>query len=147
IFLLRSPFPGLSTCARSRPLVPPMPIEHGSLRLVEPLPALPTVFVPLFCLSRFHLPTSLGSTGITPLLRYYRGSVTFRRGSSGLLADHERRSFAVAFSYGQPVLLSDGDFHPAVGAHFQAHWDGRPRPSFGRCRLSQKQRARTPVLQ
>jgi hypothetical protein len=25
-----------------------------------------------------HLPASLGSTGITPLLRYYRGSVTFR---------------------------------------------------------------------
>ena len=25
-----------------------------------------------------HLPASLGSTGITPLLGYYRGSVTFR---------------------------------------------------------------------
>src|SRR6516225_4950466 len=28
---------------------------------------------------------------------------------------------AVAFSYGQPVLLPDGDSHPALGAHFQAH--------------------------
>jgi hypothetical protein len=31
-----------------------------------------------------HLPTSLGSTGITPLLRYYGGSVTFRARLFGL---------------------------------------------------------------
>jgi hypothetical protein len=31
-----------------------------------------------------HLPTSLGSTGITPLLRYYGGSVTFRARFFGL---------------------------------------------------------------
>ncbi len=70
-----------------------MPNGHRSLRLVEPLPALPTVFVPLFCLSRFHLPASLGSTGITPLLRYYEGSVTFRARFFGPSTDHERRSF------------------------------------------------------
>ncbi len=28
---------------------------------------------------------------------------------------------AVTFDYGQPVLLSDGDFHPTVGAPSQAH--------------------------
>jgi hypothetical protein len=28
---------------------------------------------------------------------------------------------AVTFNYGQPVPLSDRDFHPAVGAHSQAH--------------------------
>jgi len=61
-----------------------MPSGHGSLRLVEPLPALPTVFVPWGCLSRFHLPASLGSTGITPLLRYYGGSVTFQARFLGL---------------------------------------------------------------
>jgi hypothetical protein len=31
-----------------------------------------------------HLPASLGSTGITPLPRYYRGSVTFRARFFGL---------------------------------------------------------------
>ena len=40
---------------------------------------------------------------------------------------------AVAFCYGQPVLLSDGDFHPAVGAHLSgAHRgrdEGKLRPS------------------
>ena len=40
-----------------------------------------------------HLPASLGSTGITPLLRYYGGSVTFRARFFGPSADHERRSF------------------------------------------------------
>jgi hypothetical protein len=73
--------------------LPPIPNGHGSLRLVEPLPALPTVFVPVFCLSRFHLPASLGSTGITPLLGYYGGSVTFRARFFGPSTDHERRSF------------------------------------------------------
>src|ERR1700730_15263716 len=66
ICLLRSPFPGSPTCARSRPLVPPMPTGLGFLPLVEPFPALPRVVVPSFCLSRLHLPASLGSTGITP---------------------------------------------------------------------------------
>ena len=41
--------------ARSRLLVPPMPIGLGCLPLVEPFPALTRVVVPLFCLSRFHL--------------------------------------------------------------------------------------------
>jgi hypothetical protein len=54
------------------------PIELGFLPLVEPFPALPRVVVPPFGFSRFHLPTSLGSTVITPLPRYYEGSVTFR---------------------------------------------------------------------
>src|SRR5260370_24863757 len=70
-----------------------MPIGHGSLHLVEPFRALPTGFVPVFCLSRFHLPASLCSTGITPLLRSYEGSVTFRVRFFGPSAGHERRSF------------------------------------------------------
>jgi len=69
-----------------------MPSGHGFLRLVEPLSALPTVFVPLVCLSRFHLPASLYSAGITPLLRYYGGSVTSRAQFFGPF-DHERCSF------------------------------------------------------
>jgi hypothetical protein len=32
----------------------------------------------------FHLPASLGSTGVTPLRRYYGGSVTFRARFFGL---------------------------------------------------------------
>jgi hypothetical protein len=36
---------------------------------------------------------------------------------------------AVAFSFGQPVFLSDEDFHPAVGAHFQAHGGTASVPS------------------
>jgi hypothetical protein len=40
-----------------------------------------------------HLPTSLGSTGINPLLGYYGGSVTFRARFFGPSTDHERRSF------------------------------------------------------
>ena len=78
ISLLQSPFPGLPTYVLSRPLVPPMPTGLGFLPLVEPFPALSRVVVPSFCLSRLHLPASLGSAGITPLPRYYRGSVTFR---------------------------------------------------------------------
>ena len=70
-----------------------MPIGHGSLPLVEPSRALPTVFVPVFCLSRFHLPASLCSTGITPLLRSYEGSVTFRGTVLRTALGHERRSF------------------------------------------------------
>jgi len=70
-----------------------MPIGHGSLRLVEPSRALSAVFVPVFCLSRFPLPASLDSTGITPLLRYYEGSVTFRARFFGPSAVNERRSF------------------------------------------------------
>ena len=93
IYLLQSPFPGLPTCVRSRLLVPPMPTGLGCLPLVEPFPALPRVVVPLFCLSRFHLPASLGSTGITPLPRYYGGSVTSRVQFFGPSTDHERCSF------------------------------------------------------
>src|ERR1700726_237650 len=78
---------------RSRPLVPPMPIGLGSLPLVEPFPALTRVVVPSFCLSRFHLPASLDSTGVTPLLRYYGGSVTSRAQFFGPSNDHERCSF------------------------------------------------------
>jgi hypothetical protein len=55
-------------------------IGLGFLLVVEPLPALSRVVVPSLCLSPFHLPASLGSTGITPLLRYYEGSVTSRIG-------------------------------------------------------------------
>ena len=90
IYLLRSPFPGLPTCVRSRPLVPPMPTGLGCLPLVGPFPALTRVVVPSFYLSRFHLPASLDSTGITPLLRYYGGSVTSRAQFFGPSIDHER---------------------------------------------------------
>src|SRR5580704_9336788 len=44
---------------------------------------------------------------------------------------------AVAFSFGQPVFLSDEDFHPAVGAHFQAHGGTASVPSdFSQCQWS-----------
>ena len=42
---------------------------------------------------RLHLPTSLCSTGITPLLRSYEGSVTFRGTVLRTALGHERRSF------------------------------------------------------
>src|SRR6266446_1003417 len=93
ISLLQSPFPGLPTCVQSRPPVPPRPIGLGFLPLVEPFPALPRVVVPSLYLSRFHLPASLGSTGITPLLCYYEGSVTSRAQFFGPSTDHERCSF------------------------------------------------------
>src|SRR5271165_2025068 len=40
-----------------------------------------------------HLPAFLCSTGITPFLRSYEGSVTFRARLFGPSAGHERRSF------------------------------------------------------
>jgi hypothetical protein len=40
-----------------------------------------------------HLPASLCSTGNTPFLRSYEGSVTFRARFFGPAAGHERRSF------------------------------------------------------
>jgi len=67
-----------------------MPTGLGCLPLVEPFPALTRVVVPSFYLSRSHLPASLGSTGITPLLRYYGGSVTSRAQFFGPSIDHER---------------------------------------------------------
>jgi hypothetical protein len=67
-----------------------MPTGLGCLPLVEPFPALSRVVVPSFCLSRFHLPASLGSTSITSLLRYYGGSVTSRAQFFGFSTDHER---------------------------------------------------------
>src|SRR5271154_7612146 len=67
-----------------------MPTGLGCLPLVEPFPALTRVVVPPFCLSRFHLPASLDSTGITPLLRYYGGSVTSRAQFFGPSIDLER---------------------------------------------------------
>ena len=68
-----------------------MPTGLGCLPLVEPFPALTRVVVPSFCLSRFHLPASLDATGITPLLRYYGGSVTSRAQFFGpSTTDHER---------------------------------------------------------
>src|SRR6516225_5153648 len=93
IYLLQSPFPGLPTCVPSRPPVPPTPSGLGFLPLVEPFPALPRVVVPSLCPSRFHLPASLGSTGITPLPGYYGGSVTSRVQFFGPFPDHERCSF------------------------------------------------------
>jgi hypothetical protein len=47
---------------------------------------------------RLHLPASLGSTGITPLLRYYGGSVTSRAQFFGPSTDHERCSFPGSLS-------------------------------------------------
>jgi hypothetical protein len=71
----------------------PRPSGLGFLPLVEPFPALPRVVVPSLYLSRFHLPASLGSTGITPLPCYYGGSVTSRAQFFGPSSDHERCSF------------------------------------------------------
>src|SRR5208283_1100107 len=49
--------------------------------------------VPVFCPSRSHIPAFLCSTGITPFLRSYEGSVTFRVRFFGPSAGHECRSF------------------------------------------------------
>ncbi len=59
---------------------------------------------------------------------------------------------AVTFDYGQPVLLSDGDFHPTVGAPSQAHecvrlvarFGTRGSPAGRRVRDSEGGRAATP---
>jgi hypothetical protein len=45
-----------------------------------------------------------------------------------VLAIHGRHALAVLWAHAGSVL-SDGDFHPAVGAHSQAHWDGHQCPS------------------
>ena len=64
-----------SACVRSIPNVPPTTSGRGCLRLVEAgtAPSLPPLgFGPHGSwTSRFHLPTSLGSTGVTPLHCYY----------------------------------------------------------------------------
>jgi|SRR5260221_10195988 hypothetical protein len=91
VFFL-SPLPGLPTRVRSEPSVDPSPYGLGSFPLVESLPTLSRVLVPWAFPSRFHLPASLGSTGITPLLCYYEGSVTSRAQFFGSF-DHERCSF------------------------------------------------------
>ncbi len=85
-----------------------MPSGHVFLRLVEPFRALPTMFVPVFCLSRFHLPASLGSTGIYGLVVHFRLLPTPPLGD------------AVTIGYGMPEH-PDKDFHPAVSIQLQAH--------------------------
>ena len=59
---------------------------------LSPVDIYGAVFLRSF-VQRLHLPASLDSTGITPLLRYYGGSVTFRARFFGPSTDHERRSF------------------------------------------------------
>ena len=103
------------------------PVLTGSFRSCLPLPGRPTdsglsrkvrVLVLLFTelspldiygavflrafVQRLHLPASLDSTGITPLLRYYGGSVTSRAQFFGPSTDHERCSlsrFVIPDSY------------------------------------------------
>jgi hypothetical protein len=115
-----------------------MPIGLGCLLLVEPFPALSEVVVPSLCLSRFHLPASLDSTGITPLLRYYGGSVTSRAQFFGPSTDHERcflSRFVIPDSYRsnfrpfylQPpyAFLSFCSLHlPGIGRGIVAPRDG-----------------------
>src|SRR6202011_4839100 len=57
---------------------------------LSPLDIYGAVFLRSF-VQRLHLPTSLDSTGVTPLLRYYGGSVTSRAQFFGpSTTDHER---------------------------------------------------------
>src|ERR1700751_2273016 len=89
-----------------------MPSGHESLQLVDPSRDLSSVFVPVFCLSRFHLPASLCSTAVTPFLRYYGGSVTFRARFFGPSAGHERRSFPESCSLFHVAPTSDHSISP-----------------------------------
>jgi hypothetical protein len=65
-----------SACGRSTQNVPPMTIGRGYLRLAE-AGLSPSLSPVEFCSRHsswtfhFHLPASLGSTGVTPLPRYY----------------------------------------------------------------------------
>ena len=68
---------------------------------LSPLDIYGAVFLRAF-VQRLHLPASLDSTGITPLLRYYEGSVTSRAQFFGPSTDHERCSlsrFVIPDSY------------------------------------------------
>jgi hypothetical protein len=70
-----------STCAWSTRWLPPGPLGHGYLHLVEARAlAQPLAAVSLACLcpSRFHLPVPLGSIPLTGLPRYYEDSDAFR---------------------------------------------------------------------
>jgi hypothetical protein len=100
----------------------PCPPGSDVSPLVEPFPALPRVGIPLFCLSRFHLPASLGSTGITPLPCYYGGSVTSRVQFFGPSTDHERCSFPGSSSLIHIAPTSDHSIsnHP-MHSHLTAH--------------------------
>jgi hypothetical protein len=61
--------------------------------LLSPLDIDGAVFLRSFVQS-LHLSASLDSTGVTPLLRYYEGSVTSRVPSFGSSTDHERCSLS-----------------------------------------------------
>jgi hypothetical protein len=68
---------------------------------LSPLDIYGAVFLRAF-VQRLHLPASLDSTGITPFLRYYGGSVTSRAQFFGPSTDHERCSlsrFVIPDSY------------------------------------------------
>ena len=88
-----------TTTLRARP---------GLLRLVEPPGALPPVSVRYLRTSRIHLPASLGSTGITPLQRYYGRSDFSMAGSSCRRGDNEHRHDAMEISllhvHGLPTI-------------------------------------------
>ena len=60
---------------------------------LSPLDIYGAVFLRSF-VQRLHLPASLDSAGIAPLLRYYGGSVTSRAQFFGPSADHERCSLS-----------------------------------------------------
>jgi hypothetical protein len=102
IWLILSPFTGSPTCALSRPLVLPRPSGSDFSSLLSRFRHCRGLW---FLRSVFHPSTflaSLGSTGITPLLRYYEGSVTSRAQFFGPSTDHERCSlsrFVIPDSY------------------------------------------------
>ena len=83
-FLLSLPVREPSTWEWSRRSVRPMPIGHGSLRLVDPAAhpgALPSVCIPIARPFLIHLPGALRSTGITRLHRSYGSSDSCQAGA------------------------------------------------------------------
>jgi len=75
IGLLAPLSPGRSACAPSTPSLPPSSISRpGLLHLVENFHSLTTVACAPAWPSLIHLPGSLRSTGMTPLLHYYEAS-------------------------------------------------------------------------
>src|SRR5271167_3177299 len=98
----------MPTCVPSRRPVPPMPIGHGSLHLVEPSRALPTVFVPVL---GFAHPTQARQC-----IRPYRVQHCFIYGLAVHLRLPPTPPFddAVSFDYGQPVFCPMGTSTPLL---------------------------------
>ncbi len=114
--------PTPSTCIPSRRSVPSTTTcsaRHGHLRLAEPLRALTPVWIQNVQASRIHLPASLGSTGITPLQRYYGRSDFSMTGSSCRSSGNEHRHDAMEISLLHVHGLPDHSAanHPAPPRH------------------------------